>query len=128
MTISSLSLRPAVTPVVPALSLRGVEAPTAAVTALEPAVRVEIRGDAPARTGRDPDERSDSKTAAPAAEEPRIIIDKDTKAVVYQVLDPGSGDVVFQLPDPVVLKARGYAEAAQARSTEAAEHALDRTP
>ena len=33
-----------------------------------------------------------------------------------QEVDPNSGDVVVQLPDPVVLKARAYAEAAEARA------------
>ncbi|KQP88175.1 hypothetical protein ASF60_00895 [Methylobacterium sp. Leaf113] len=48
--------------------------------------------------------------------EPRIRIDQDTKTVIYQEVDPASGDVVIQLPDPVVLKARAYAEAAEARA------------
>ena len=104
--------------------------PVQAPAPLAPAVRVDIRGqdqgtDPRAGTPRAPTSDEDAK-AAPAAMEPRIRIDRDTKAVVYQEVDPNSGDVVVQLPDPVVLKARAYAEAAEARAKPAARP-LDRT-
>ena len=102
--------------------------PVQAPAPLAPAVRVDIRSQ-----DQGPDPRaSTSRTPAPDAKatetamEPRIRIDQDTKAVVYQEVDPNSGDVVVQLPDPVVLKARAYAEAAEARAKPAARP-LDRT-
>ncbi|WP_264049808.1 hypothetical protein [Methylobacterium flocculans] len=95
--------------------------PVQAPAPLEPAVRVDIRSPDP---GVDPraasrsvaEERPVAAKAEAPAREPRIRIDRDTKAVVYQEVDPSSGDVVVQLPDPVVLKARAYAEAAEARA------------
>lgn len=104
--------------------------PVSAPAPLAPAVQVDIRdreraGDPRAGTERKP-ELADEPRRSAAAPEPRIRIDRDTKAVVYQEVDPGSGDVVVQLPDPVVLKARAYAEAAEARARPAARP-LDRT-
>ena len=92
--------------------------PVQAPAPLAPAVQVDIRGQ---DQGTDP-RASTARTSAPDAKatqtamEPRIRIDQDTKSVVYQEVDPNSGDVVVQLPDPVVLKARAYAEAAEARA------------
>ena len=94
-------------------------APISAPEPLAPAVRLDIRNperDAPRSV---PD-------AAATPNEARIRIDRDTRTVVYQEVDPASGDVIIQLPDPVILKARAYAEqAAAARAT--TEHPLDRT-
>ena len=87
---------------------------------LAPAVRLDIRNPAPERDAPQPA----PDTAAP--NEARVRIDRDTRTVVYQEVDPASGDVIIQLPDPVILKARAYAErAAAARAT--TEHPLDRT-
>lgn len=104
--------------------------PVQAPAPLAPAVRVDIRSqdqgtDPQAGRTRTPAADEDAK-AAPTAMEPRIRIDQDTKAVVYQEVDPNSGDIVVQLPDPVVLKARAYAEAAEARAKPTARP-LDRT-
>lgn len=97
--------------------------PVQAPAPLAPAVKVDIRSqdqssDARIGTARAPEPDEDARTprAAQAAMEPRIRIDQDTKTVIYQEVDPASGDVVIQLPDPVVLKARAYAEAAEARA------------
>ncbi|KQP42326.1 hypothetical protein ASF49_00225 [Methylobacterium sp. Leaf104] len=104
--------------------------PVQAPAPLAPAVRVDIRGrdqgsDPRSGIARAPAPEENAK-AAQATMEPRIRIDQDTKAVVYQEVDPNSGDVVVQLPDPVVLKARAYAEAAEARA-KPATRPLDRT-
>ncbi|KQO70005.1 hypothetical protein [Methylobacterium sp. Leaf88] len=104
--------------------------PVQAPAPLAPAVRVEIRSldpaaDPRAGTVRTPTPEQDAK-ATQIVMEPRIRIDQDTKAVVYQEVDPNSGDVVVQLPDPVVLKARAYAEAAEARAKPVARP-FDRT-
>jgi len=101
--------------------------PVAAPEPLAPAVRVDIRNDnredIRARERETSPPRPD---AAAAPTEARVRIDRDTRTVVYQEVDPASGDVVIQLPDPVILKARAYAEqAAAARATTG--RPLDRT-
>jgi hypothetical protein len=58
--------------------------------------------------------------------EARIHIDRETRTIVYQEVDPSSGDIVIQLPDPVVLKARAYADQAAAAAA-AEDHPVDRT-
>lgn len=94
-------------------------APAAAPEPLAPAVRVDIRNPERDTPRPEPD-------AAVTPNEARVRIDRDTRTVVYQEVDPASGDVVIQLPDPVILKARAYAEqAAAARAT--TERPLDRT-
>ncbi|GJD74692.1 hypothetical protein [Methylobacterium goesingense] len=105
--------------------------PVSAPAPLTPAVQVDIRDRERAndpRTGTAPtsERADDSRSPVVVALEPRIRIDRDTEAVVYQEVDPGSGDVVMQLPDPVVLKTRAYAEAAEARARPSA-HPVDRT-
>ena len=100
--------------------------PVRAPAPLEPAVRVDIRASDPGIDPRAGTRPVPEETRDETATEPRIRIDKDTKAVVYQEVDPMSGDVVVQLPDPVVLKARAYAEAAEARARPAT-HPVDRT-
>lgn len=102
--------------------------PVTAPMPLSPAVRVDIRG---RESGSDPRaerprESAEDTRRAEEVTEPRIRIDRDTKAVVYQEVDPSSGDVVVQLPEPTVLKARAYAEAAEARARPA-DRPLDRT-
>lgn len=88
----------------PVQAVRPVEAPKPPAAPLEPAVRVDIRsGDRPAPAV----EEERPVEAAPVDQnERRVRIDEDTKSLVYQVVDPASGDIVVQLPDPVVLKAR----------------------
>ncbi|MBX9932418.1 MAG: hypothetical protein K2Y56_12900 [Methylobacterium sp.] len=108
----------------PVQAVRPVEAPKPPAAPLEPAVRVDIRsGDRPAPAV----EEERPVEAAPVDQnERRVRIDEDTKSLVYQVVDPASGDIVVQLPDPVVLKARAYAEAAAAK-LQSNERPLDRT-
>ena len=131
MSITSIGAAPPVrfVAVTPA-SAQPIQAPAF----LAPAVRVDIRsqdqgadigGTSRAGLARTPDPAPEAKAAATATE-PRIRIDRETKAVVYQEVDPNSGDVIVQLPDPVVLKARAYAEAVEAR-TRATARPLDRT-
>lgn len=52
--------------------------------------------------------------------------DPESQALVYQVVDAQSGEVVVQIPDDVVLRARAYAEAAEVRARPA-ERPVDRT-
>lgn len=46
----------------------------------------------------------------------KFVRDPEAKTLVYQVVDPASGDVVVQLPSATVLKNRAYAEANAARA------------
>lgn len=99
--------------------------PVAPVAPLAPAVRVDIRrGD----TGRDRESPPAQAAGAvePAENQQRMRIDAETKTVVYQVVDPSSGDVVVQLPDATILKARAYADAVAVRNRPV-ERPLDRT-
>ncbi|KAB1076079.1 hypothetical protein [Methylobacterium planeticum] len=60
----------------------------------------------------------------------RYVKDAESRQVVFQVIDPGTGTIMVQLPSPQAIEARTYAEAAAAaRSAAAAERdrALDRT-
>lgn len=108
----------------PVQAVTSVERPQPVATPLEPAVRVDIRsGERPVA----PTEDARPVEATPVAErERRVTIDTATKSLVYQVVDPASGDIVVQLPDPVVLKARAYADALEAKS-QSNERPLDRT-
>lgn len=73
---------------------------------LEPAVTLDIGGEAkPERAGRG---ETDYTT--------HFVRDPDAHQIVYQVVDPLSGDVVVQLPSVTVLKARAYAAANAARA------------
>lgn len=131
MSISEVSAAAAIRSPTPApiLAVQPVEPPRPVATPLEPAVRVDIRsGDNPVRAA----EEARPAEAVPVDQtERRVTVDTDTKSIVYQVVDAESGDVVIQLPDPVVLKSRAYAEAAAAKSqsneSQSNERPLDRT-
>lgn len=126
MSIPELSTAASIRSVTPApvQAVPPVTPPKPVAKPLEPAVRLDIRSaERPVSVAEEP-------RPAMAVEvdqtERRVTIDTDTKSIVYQVVDPVSGDIVVQLPDPVVLKARAYAEAVAAKS-QSAERPLDRT-
>lgn len=124
MTILNISpLSPPPAPLAPQPAVRRV-APVAPVAApLEPAVQFDVRPNLePSREPAIPV----AENVGPARDEGRVTVDTDTKSLVYQVIDPDSGDVVVQLPDAAILKARAYAETAAARSKDDA-HPLDLT-
>ena len=123
MRVSGPNPIASVPPPFPAPVLASNDPRTAPNPPLDPAVRLDIRTDDATQAATS---RREDVPAAKAEETPRVFIDATTKSVVYQAVDPASGDVVFQLPDPVVLKVRGY-EAAQARTAEAASKTLDRS-
>lgn len=97
---------PVVAPVPAAAPARAVAAEPER-TPLEPAVKLDLSADAP------------SPAADKAEYRAQVVRDNDTREMVYQVLDPLSGDIVVQLPSVVVLKARAYAETEAARTAEA---------
>ncbi len=68
--------------------------------ALGPAVSLDIGGESePAKeSGRE----SGPETRG-------YVREAESNALVYQVVDPQTGDVVIQIPDEVVIKARAYA-------------------
>jgi flagellar protein FlaG len=78
---------------------------------LEPAVQVAIGG------GREAEARTGTEARR------QFTRDAETDALVYQVMDPVSGQVFLQLPDEATLKARIYAREREVR-TEAATVAI----
>ena len=100
--VSSLPVEPVAAPAPRNASPR--DHAKAAEQPLEPAVTVDLGESARAAERASLDYRT------------QFIRDQDTRQMVYQVVDPGSGDVVVQLPTATVLKARAYAEATAARA------------
>lgn len=89
---------------------------------LDPAVTVDIGRNDPA----------DSDRQAQAEYRGRYIKEPDSHQIVFQVIDPGTGTVMVQLPSPQAIEARTYAEAAAARAAtsatvEARGQPVDRT-
>ncbi|GJD38414.1 MULTISPECIES: hypothetical protein [Methylobacterium] len=126
LSISPMSM-PTVAPVAPIVNapapVRKAGPATTVGTPLDPPVRFDVRlDDAPVAD----DQAPKPDTEAPTADERRITVDQDTKSLVYQVVDPNSGDVVVQLPEATILRARAYAEATAMRAKED-QHPLDRT-
>ncbi len=76
-------------------------------TPLEPAVKIDLSADAPSPAPTEADYRA------------QYVRDADARQMVYQVVDPASGDIVVQLPSITVLKARAYAEREAAQTTRA---------
>ncbi|GJD80422.1 hypothetical protein NBEOAGPD_3663 [Methylobacterium gregans] len=88
-------------------------------TPLEPAVKLDLSADA------------DTPSPAPTEADYRAqyVRDAEARQMVYQVVDPASGDIVVQLPSVTVLKARAYAEreAAQTARSGTQPAQVDRT-
>lgn len=130
MSISSVIPVPTVRAAASVVSSQPIETPVPQPIRLEPAVRVDIRAGDQAQAGAEEGTRAepdpDSSSTRAAEQERRITIDEATKTIVYQVVDTSSGDVVVQLPDAIVLKARAYAETAAIRAGNA-QRPLDRT-
>lgn len=56
------------------------------------------------------DVRPDSAEAKPAEPERRAYVrDQNSESLVFRVTDPKTGDVVMQIPNEVILRARAYA-------------------
>ena len=126
MSIQELSTAASIRSVTPApvQAVPPAAPPQPVAKPLEPAVRLDIRSsERPVPVA---EESRPAETVPVDQTERRVTIDADTKSVVYQVVDAEYGDIVIQLPDPIVLKARAYAEAAAAKS-QPAERPLDRT-
>ncbi|KQP16341.1 hypothetical protein [Methylobacterium sp. Leaf93] len=126
LSISPMSM-PSVAPVAPTVNapapVRKAGAATTVGMPLDPPVRFDVRlDDAPVADDQEPK----SNTETPTPDERRITVDQDTKSLVYQVVDPNSGDVVVQLPEATILRARAYAEATAMRAKED-QRPVDRT-
>jgi flagellar protein FlaG len=76
---------------------------------LAPAVTVDV-----SRNGEGSRDRSET------GYEGHFIRDTDSRQMVYQMIDPTSGDIILQIPDVTVLKARAYAEPQSASTSEGA--------
>lgn len=82
----------AVTPVRPVVGASNGSEPRV----LDPAVSIDVRPQAGDAKPTEPDRRA-------------YVRDRDSAALVFRVTDPKTGDVVMQIPDEVVLRARAYA-------------------
>lgn len=63
---------------------------------------------APAQAATPPLEPAVKLDIAPTGDKARYIQDPDTSAIVFQVVDPNSGNVVEQLPSETALRNRAY--------------------
>lgn len=110
--IKAPEIVPAVAPVVPAAAPAD-DAPTT----LEPAAQVDLS----------PEGKAAAAAPAPTSgDRAKFTRDADTQALVFQVVDQGSGQVVVQLPDEHALRARAYARELAARQDAAVGTATDR--
>ena len=97
--IRPLTSTPPVAPAATVAPIRPVAAPAQAGASdsrvLDPAVSLDLRPEAEAKPT-EPERRA-------------YVRDADTQSLVFRVTDPKTGDVVMQIPDEVILKARAYA-------------------
>ncbi|MFF8800384.1 MULTISPECIES: hypothetical protein [unclassified Methylobacterium] len=63
---------------------------------LDPAVSLDVKPEA-------------TETKPPEPERRAYIRDAESQSLVFRVTDPSTGDVVMQIPNEVILKARVYA-------------------
>ncbi|GEL40164.1 hypothetical protein MEX01_07550 [Methylorubrum extorquens] len=89
---------------------------TAPITPIRP-VGETVRDEAPASRVLDPAVTvavsPESTEAKPSEPDRRAYIrDAESQSLVFRVTDPQTGDVVMQIPDEVILKARAYAREA----------------
>lgn len=94
------------------------------------AVNVEVRAEARDARNRADDERG-TLTADEPVEDPierKLIIDPQTRAVVFQKRDQQTGETISQLPDETLLKLRAYTRELTERAREADDtHQVERT-
>lgn len=88
-------------------------------TRLDPAVTLDIGRDAPS---------DEPERGGQGEYRGRYVKAPESQQIVFQVIDPGTGTVVIQLPSPQAVEARTYAEATAARAAQAAETAARRQP
>jgi hypothetical protein len=89
---ASIQVSAPVRPVSPAKPVESV--------ALGPAVSLEIGAEGePAKEG----------AKEPGSENRGYVRDAESNALVYQIVDQRTGDIVVQIPDEVVIKARAFA-------------------
>lgn len=98
VTLAAAPLAPAALTPAPRPATAGDEADR---QKLEPAVSVELTADG-------------GNSAPTASERRRIERDEATQALVYRVTDSVSGELIVQIPDAMVLKARAYAQQVEA--------------
>ncbi|MDR7036968.1 MULTISPECIES: flagellar protein FlaG [Methylobacterium] len=109
-------------PVAPAASVPSTpqrqDARPQAQAALAPAVSLSI--------GEAAETRNAAETAQQNARSGAYTRDAESQTLVYQVVDPASGDVVIQIPDEVVLRARVYAREASEAAAQKPGAAVER--
>ncbi|MBD8908464.1 flagellar protein FlaG [Methylorubrum zatmanii] len=72
---------------------------------LDPAVSLDVKPEA-------------AETKLPDAERRAYVRDADSQSLVFRVTDSQTGEVVMQIPDEIILKARAYAREASVSTGE----------
>ena len=96
--IRPLPPTPSVAPASTVTPIRPVAGPSNGTDSrvLDPAVSIDVRSDAAEAKPSEPERRA-------------YVRDRDSESLVFRVTDPKTGDVVMQIPDEVILRARAYA-------------------
>jgi uncharacterized FlaG/YvyC family protein len=87
------------------------------------AVNVDVRAqDREAQSRADEARRAQAEKAPPEQTvERKLVIDRETRAVVFQKKDQQTGETISQLPDETLLKLRAYSRELTERAREAEE-------
>jgi len=115
---TDFSIKPVGAPVAAPIAQPLSDAAQNAVATVLPVSRTVTATDASARTGNEADavqlslssaaSNAAAATAASASVSSQVVIDRDAAAVVYQVVDNRTSQVVKQFPEEAVLRRRAY--------------------
>ena len=115
---TDFSIKPVGAPVAAPIAQPLSDAAQNAVATVLPMSRTVTATDASARTGNEADavqvslssaaSNAAAATAASASVSSQVVIDRDAAAVVYQVVDNRTSQVVKQFPEEAVLRRRAY--------------------
>jgi len=115
---TDFSIKPVGAPVAAPIAQPLSDAAQNAVATVLPVSRTVAATDASARTGNEADavqvslssaaSNAAAATAASASVSSQVVIDRDAAAVVYQVVDNRTSQVVKQFPEEAVLRRRAY--------------------
>ena len=105
---TDFNIKPVGAPVAAPIVQHVSEAAQHAVATELPASQSVSAVDASARASTDPAAVRLSISNASASVSNQVVIDRDTRAVVYQVVDTRTSQVVKQFPEEAVLRRRAY--------------------
>ena len=115
---TDFNIKPVGAPVAAPIAQPLSDASQNAVATVLPATQIVAATDASARTGNEADavqvslssaaSNAAAAAAASASVSNQVVIDRDAAAVVYQVIDNRTSQVVKQFPEEAVLRRRAY--------------------